>query len=93
MTDHNKRYNTGRGAFGNPSVKPGAGAVELKARYDSIENKDVTGNPEIAGYTVGVNYYATPNVRFMVEYNDGEFKSGTTSKELSAITARAQFSF
>lgn len=93
VTDHNKRYNTGRGAFGNPSVKPGAGAVELKARYDSIENKDVTGNPEIAGYTVGVNYYATPNVRFMVEYNDGEFKSGTTSKELSAITARAQFSF
>lgn len=93
VTDHNKRYNTGRGAFGNPSVKPGAGAVELKARYDSIENKDVTGNPEITGYTVGVNYYATPNVRFMVEYNDGEFKSGTTSKELSAITARAQFSF
>lgn len=93
LTNHNKRYNTTRGAFGNPSVKPGAGAIELKARYDAIENKDAAGNPEIKGYTVGVNYYASPNVRFMVEYNDGEFKQAATTRELSAITARAQFSF
>ncbi len=93
LTDHAKRYNTGRGAFGNPSVKPGAGAVELKARYDHIENKDVN-NREASYYAVGVNYYATPNTRFMLEYVDGQAKNGTPADlEVSAITARAQFSF
>lgn len=93
VTDHAKRYNTSRGAFGNPSVKAGAGAVELKARFDNIENKDAATKPEASYYTVGVNYYATPNTRFMLEYTDGNVKTTTTDRDLSAITARAQFSF
>ncbi len=93
VTDHAKRYNVGRGAFGNPSVKPGAGAIELKARYDHIENKD-RNDREASYYAVGVNYYATPNTRFMLEYVDGQAKNGTPAElEISAITARAQFSF
>ncbi|MDP1539101.1 MAG: porin [Moraxellaceae bacterium] len=96
ITDHAKRYNTTRGAFGSPSVKPGAGAIELKARYDMIENKDSAADAEASGYAVGVNYYATSNVRFMVEYHDGKSKgvAGTNPQaDISAITARAQFSF
>lgn len=94
LTDHSKRYNTTRGAFGSPTVRPGAGAVELKARYDMIENKDSLQPLEVSGYTVGANYYATPNVRFMLEYNDGSRNNNAVAEqELSAVTARAQFNF
>jgi phosphate-selective porin OprO/OprP len=57
-----------------------------------IENKDVSGN-EASAYTVGVNYYATPNTRFMVEYVKGETDVGTPDKKAAAVTARAQFNF
>ena len=91
LTDHSKVYDAKKGVFKSPKVNGKDGAIELKARYDMIENKDVSGN-EASYYTVGLNYYATPNTRFMLEYTDGEDKVGT-DREASAITARAQFNF
>lgn len=91
LTNHSKRYDEKKGVFKSPKVNGKDGALELKARYDHIENKDVSGN-EASYYTVGLNYYATPNTRFMLEYTDGEDKVGA-DREASAITARAQFNF
>ncbi|MEO6697783.1 MAG: porin [Paraperlucidibaca sp.] len=91
LTEHTKPYDFKKGVFKSPKVDGEEGAVELKARYDQIENKDISGN-EASYYTVGVNYYATPNTRFMLEYVDGETTVGT-DKKASAVTARAQFNF
>lgn len=91
VTEHTKPYDFKKGVFKSPKLNGEEGAVELKARYDVIENKDIKGN-EASAYTVGVNYYATPNTRFMVEYVKGETDVGT-DKDASAITARAQFNF
>lgn len=106
LTEHTKPYDFKKGVFKSPKLNGEEGAVELKARYDVIENKDIKDN-KASVYTVGVNYYATPNTRFMVEYVKGETDVDLTStsgtppvttvlsadREASAITARAQFNF
>lgn len=78
------------------SVKPNSasGAVELKARLEAAENKDVTDN-EVSAITFGVNWYLNPNVRFMLDYIMAEAKAGTSvgADEPKVISARAQFSF
>lgn len=99
LTDHTKPYDFKKGVFKSPKLNGEEGAVELKARYDVIENKDIKDN-KASVYTVGVNYYATPNTRFMVEYVKGETDVNTgsgatlsTDRDAAAITARAQFNF
>lgn len=91
LTGHTKPYDFKKGVFKSPKVDGKEGALELKARYDHIENKDVSDN-EASYYSVGMNYYATPNTRFMLEYTDGETSVGT-DKEAAVVTARAQFNF
>lgn len=101
VTEHTKPYDFKKGVFKSPKLNGEEGAVELKARYDVIENKDIKDN-KASVYTVGVNYYATPNTRFMVEYVKGETDVNamigtpavlSTDREASAVTARAQFNF
>lgn len=91
LTSHQRRYDAKKGVFKSPKVDGKTGALELKARYDMIENKDVNG-AEGSYFAVGFNYYATPNTRFMVEYVDGT-DDNDAGKDASAITARAQFNF
>ena len=92
VTGHMRPYDFKKGVFKSPKVESGAGAIELKARYDMIENKDT--NAEGTQYMVGMNYYVNPNVRLMLEYVDG---TATDSKgvdtEASAIQTRLQFGF
>lgn len=94
VTNHSKPYDFKKGVFKSPKVDGQEGAIELKARYDMIENKDDK-SQEASYYGLGVNYYATPNTRFMLEYIDGKFDSTVVAnnKSASAITARAQFNF
>lgn len=92
VTGHMRPYDFKKGVFKSPKVESGAGAIELKARYDMIENKDT--NAEGTQYMVGMNYYVNPNVRLMLEYVDG---TATSTKgvdtEASAIQTRVQFAF
>lgn len=99
LTEHTKPYDFKKGVFKSPKLNGEEGAVELKARYDVIENKDIKDNKAKA-LTLGVNYYATPNTRFMVEYvkgetdvNTGSGASFSTDRDAAAVTARAQFNF
>jgi phosphate-selective porin OprO/OprP len=92
VTGHMRPYDFKKGVFKSPKVESGAGAIELKARYDMIENKDT--NAEGTQYMVGMNYYVNPNVRLMLEYVDG---TATSTKgvetDASAIQTRLQFGF
>ena len=92
VTDHARKYDAKKGVFKSPSVNAGAGAIELKARYDMMENTDT--KAEATQYMVGANYYINPNTRVMLEYVDGTATSTTgVDTDASAIQTRLQFSF
>lgn len=76
------------------SVSPGnQGALELKARYEFTENKDVD-DAELSTISVGANYYVNANVRFMLDYLISDRKAGTGAvDEPRVLTARTQFVF
>lgn len=92
VTDHARKYDAKKGVFKSPSVNSGAGAIELKARYDMMENSDT--NAEATQYMVGANYYINPNTRVMFEYVDGTATDTSgKDKDASAIQTRLQFAF
>jgi phosphate-selective porin OprO/OprP len=93
VTDHARKYDAKKGVFKSPSVNSGAGAIELKARYDMMKNKDLAAKPEATQYMVGANYYINPNTRVMFEYVDGTATNANVDTDASAIQTRLQFSF
>lgn len=94
VTGESKPYKAATGTFGNPKAKNiDLGAIEVKARYDYVINKDVLGKPRVRTLSFGANYYLNPNVRFMVDYNLGQYEKGTTEDKPKALVARAQFTF
>jgi phosphate-selective porin OprO and OprP len=95
LTGESKPYS--KGVF--KSVKPSGalGAVELVAKYDVIENKDIP-DLRVTAITAGANYYVNPNVRFMLNYVMGTSDAdtaadGSLGRDIDVVTARAQFSF
>lgn len=90
LSGETKPYKADRGTFGAPKPVSESGAWELKARYDTIENKDVD-NLEVTSTSVGINWYMNPNVRFMLDYVMGDNQSN--DDDTNSLAARAQLSF
>ncbi|MEN8194347.1 MAG: porin [Bacteroidota bacterium] len=67
----NQNYNTREGEFTRVTTGSDKGDLELALRYDYINLNDfdagITGG-SAEGYTVGLNYYFNPNVKFVVNY-------------------------
>jgi phosphate-selective porin OprO/OprP len=102
VTGETKPYKKDRGTYGSPKPIGESGAWEITSRYDFIESPDLTGatgKPEVTQITVGLNWYANPNVRVMLNYSMGEQETtntttnATTDTELDAIGLRTQLSF
>lgn len=97
LTGESRAYKPGKGAFDR--TKPlraigrgGFGAVELAARFDTVDLTDgpVTGGQQDS-LTLGVNWYPTARVRFMANYvaadiDDGPFGDGDSE----VVQLRAQ---
>lgn len=90
LTGETKPYHGSNGVFRSVKPKNPSGAWELAARYDYIENDDVSGL-EVSTTTIGVNYYLNQAVRFMLNYTmgDNEF----TGDETKQIALRGQMAF
>jgi len=84
-----KPYKAATGFFGSPKVGD-KGLWELTARYDTIENKDIA-NREATSWLLGVNYYVNPNLRFMLNYTQGE--NEVNGDETGQYALRTQFAF
>jgi Phosphate-selective porin len=83
-----KVYKSATGVFGSPRVD--RGLWELTARYDTIENRDLTGR-EASSTILGLNYYVNPNLRFMFNWTRGD--NGFTGDETGQYALRTQFSW
>ncbi|MFO1015860.1 MAG: porin [Caulobacteraceae bacterium] len=106
-TGEMRNYDPTKGEFGRPKIQApinagGMGGVELTARYDWTDLTDIRGTvtpPNFAGefsaYTLGVNYYPTSYVRFMMNYTRAEHDNLNASFNSTEqlFQARAQLDF
>jgi phosphate-selective porin OprO and OprP len=90
LTGETKPYHKGNGVFRSVRPKSESGAWELTARYDYIENEDVT-NLSATSMTVGVNYYINRAMRFMLNYTMGE--NDVNGDETKQVALRGQLAF
>jgi len=75
--------------------KSSAGAWQIATRFESLEIDDgnVAGDDEADKWTVGVNYYANQNIRFMLNYDKvvtWDQDGSDTNEQPSALKFRAQ---
>lgn len=97
-----QRFDKSRGAFSQPTLGRSWGDIELAARFDRIDlnGTEVTGG-SANGWTFGVNYYATRNLKAQLNYSYVDHDkyanaSGTAGEEGNAygiLGLRIQLNF
>lgn len=101
LTGESRTYRDRKGEFGGITPakivgKGGAGAWELGLRLSHLDlnDEDIVGG-EQTNQTIGLNWYATPNIRFMINYInvESELDSGQDNEDLDILQARAQLVF
>ena len=99
FTGESRNYK--KGSFGSITPKAsvgegGIGAWELAIRYSTLDliDKDIDGG-DVDSYTLGVNWFATPSLRFSANYVDVlNVKGGTyDNQEPSLFQVRSQWAF
>ena len=83
-----KPYKGATGVFGSPKVAD-KGLWELTGRYDYAENETL--NREVTSWIFGVNYYVNPNLRFMLNYTQGD--NEVTGDETAQYALRTQINW
>ena len=99
LTGESRNYK--KGVFGGITPKTnvgdgGIGAWELALRYSTLDliDKDINGG-DVDSYTLGVNWYATPTLRFSANYIDVlDVKGGKyDGQEPRLFQVRSQWAF
>lgn len=99
FTGESRNYK--KGAFGGITPKAsvgqgGIGAWEVALRYSTLDliDKDIDGG-DVDAYTVGLNWFATPTLRFSANYVDVlNVKGGAyNNQEPSLFQVRSQWAF
>ena len=87
LTGETRGYIAGSGAFAAINPKDVGGAWEVVARYEDADI-DIPGRSLSAGLerlVLGVNWYATKNVKFMLNYVDSEVDGCTSTARIYAL--------
>jgi phosphate-selective porin OprO and OprP len=101
ITGESIPYNAKKGTFGKPRVKGivgkgGIGAWQLAMRFSSLDlnNADINGGEE-QNFSLGLNWYTTPNIRLSANYvNVLDVNGGSSAgDEPDAFQLRAQVEF
>jgi len=93
LTGESRGYSGG--AFGGVKPSGPSGAWEVAARFSqmSLDDSGVTGG-EQENITLGLNYYANSNVRFMANLIRADIEGGINGDETANIALfRAQYAF
>tara|TARA_R110002095_G_scaffold10087_1_gene15225 strand:- start:2530 stop:3810 length:1281 start_codon:yes stop_codon:yes gene_type:complete len=99
LTGESRNYKASKGSFGR--VKPnsivgkgGVGAWELALRYSTLDLTDgaFDGGDE-SNTTLGLNWYATPTIRFMANYVWVESEKSNIDDDPNLLQLRAQIDF
>ncbi|SEM12442.1 phosphate-selective porin OprO and OprP [Pseudoxanthomonas sp. GM95] len=102
-TGESRSYDRKTGRFGRiKSINHKAGALELALRYDRMDGEQHliggadTIDASTEAWTLGANWYLTPNLRLMVNLIDSrnrDQRTATTLDHTRAITGRFQYDF
>lgn len=101
VTGESRSYNVKNGVFGK--IKPkrnfsfkkgGKGALELAVRYSTIDLNDrpIDGG-DMDDWTIGVNWYPNPNIRFSFNYITVDSDKAGISDSPDVFQVRAQVAF
>ena len=100
LTGESRSYKSKSGKFDKVKPKGNRGAWELVAKYEDgeLDIDSMEDEVEWELTTLGLNWYATKNVKFMLNYLDGDIENSPTLKAAddedgNAISLRAQYAF
>lgn len=95
LTGEQRNYSTKSSAFGRVKPLSTKGAWELAYRYSYTDaNDDGLDNGEMENSSVGVNYYATKNVKLMANYIDVNVDENSVyQNDVEIVAFRAQIDF
>ncbi len=101
LTGESRGYKGKSGKFDKVKPKGKSGAWELVAKYEDGELDIDSMDDEIEWelLTLGVNWYATKNVKFMLNYLDGDtehapdLQGDDKDEDGNAVSFRAQYAF
>lgn len=96
VTGERQRYSVSGGTFGGIRPRGKFGAVELVARYSTLDLNDglVTGG-EQTNWSGGVNWYITRNLRLMGNYVRADTNPGANgiNEKIDAVMGRIQIAY
>lgn len=99
LTGESRKYKTSSASFDKVKPKGDGGAWEVFARIDHMSADDGTNINLVGGddadvLTLGVNWYATPNVKMSLNYINAETDEEINGEDDGdAIAARLQYAF
>lgn len=99
LTGESRKYKTSSASFDKVKPKGDKGAWEIFARIDHMSADDGTNINLVGGddadvLTLGVNWYATPNVKMSLNYINAETDEEINGEDDGdAIAARLQYAF
>ncbi len=65
-----QKYSTSRGAFSTPTTGRNWGDLEVALRYEKTDlNGDLIRGGSVEGWSMGINYYATHNLKLQLNYS------------------------
>jgi len=94
VTGESRNYDQTYGIFGRPPVNEdfdgegGMGAIQLAARYSMLDLDDGPTMDELAGFTLGVNWFLNDHMRVTLNYVNSAYEAGSIDEDANYLVVR-----